>query len=549
MAIKMIKIKDFKCFYGMFELELNSGVNIIVGNNETGKSTILEAIHLALTGILGGRNIRNELTQYLFNKQTVFEYIQSVNDGIPIEPPSILIEIYFDNSLDPEFEGNGNTDKMNSVEGLKVEFAYNNKYDDEYEKIIQKKNLQSLPIEYYEVTWTSFSRQVITVRSIPIKSAMIDSSNYRYQNGSDVYISRIVKDLLTPEEVTSVAQAHRNMRDTFFDDDSIQKINKRISSGATIIDGEISLNVDLGTKKAWENSLVTYLDGIPFAFIGKGAQCILKTELALTNKKAKNAQIILLEEPESHLSYSKLNKLISAIESKYNKKQIIISTHSSFVANKLGLNNLILINDRKVIKINNLKSNNFFKKIAGYDTLRLLLCKKAILVEGDSDELIVQKAYMKLNENRLPIEDQIDVISVGTSFLRFLEIAEKLNVPTVVVTDNDGDVEALDIKYSDYIGPNKKENIKICYDKVVDSGDLYIGNKEYNYNTLEPKIIKANNENLELFNALFDTKYTEINQLRKYMKNHKTECALAIFESNKDINFPDYILEAIKDEK
>ena len=549
MAIKKIKIKDFKCFYGMFELELNSGVNIIVGNNETGKSTILEAIHLALTGILGGRNIRNELTQYLFNKQTVFEYIQSVNDGIPIEPPSILIEIYFDNSLDPEFEGNGNTDKMNSVEGLKFEIAYNNKYDDEYEKIIQKKNLQSLPIEYYEVTWTSFSRQVITVRSIPIKSAMIDSSNYRYQNGSDVYISRIVKDLLTPEEVTSVAQAHRNMRDTFFDDDSIQKINKRISSGATIIDGEISLNVDLGTKKAWENSLVTYLDGIPFAFIGKGAQCILKTELALTNKKAKNAQIILLEEPESHLSYSKLNKLISAIESKYNKKQIIISTHSSFVANKLGLNNLILINDRKVIKINNLKSNNFFKKIAGYDTLRLLLCKKAILVEGDSDELIVQKAYMKLNENRLPIEDQIDVISVGTSFLRFLEIAEKLNVPTVVVTDNDGDVEALDIKYSDYIGPNKKENIKICYDKVVDSGDLYIGNKEYNYNTLEPKIIKANNENLELFNALFDTKYTEINQLRKYMKNHKTECALAIFESNKDINFPDYILEAIKDEK
>lgn len=549
MAIKKIKIKDFKCFYGMFELELNSGVNIIVGNNETGKSTILEAIHLALTGILGGRNIRNELTQYLFNKQTVFEYIQSVNDGIPIEPPSILIEIYFDNSLDPEFEGNGNTDKMNSVEGLKFEIAYNNKYDDEYEKIIQKKNLQSLPIEYYEVTWTSFSRQVITVRSIPIKSAMIDSSNYRYQNGSDVYISRIVKDLLTPEEVTSVAQAHRNMRDTFFDDDSIQKINKRISSGATIIDGEISLNVDLGTKKAWENSLVTYLDGIPFAFIGKGAQCILKTELALTNKKAKNAQIILLEEPESHLSYSKLNKLISAIESKYNKKQIIISTHSSFVANKLGLNNLILINDRKVIKINNLKSNNFFKKIAGYDTLRLLLCKKAILVEGDSDEMIVQKAYMKLNGNRLPIEDQIDVISVGTSFLRFLEIAEKLNVPTVVVTDNDGDVEALDIKYSDYIGPNKKENIKICYDKVVDSGDLYIGNKEYNYNTLEPKIIKANNENLELFNALFDTKYTEIDELRKYMKNHKTECALAIFESNKDINFPDYILEAIKDEK
>ena len=48
MAIHKIKIKNFKCFNELFELELNKGLNILVGNNETGKSTILEAIHLAL---------------------------------------------------------------------------------------------------------------------------------------------------------------------------------------------------------------------------------------------------------------------------------------------------------------------------------------------------------------------------------------------------------------------------------------------------------------------------------------------------------------------
>ena len=50
MAIKKIKIENFKCFEGIFVLELNSGLNILVGNNEAGKSTILEAIHIALTG-------------------------------------------------------------------------------------------------------------------------------------------------------------------------------------------------------------------------------------------------------------------------------------------------------------------------------------------------------------------------------------------------------------------------------------------------------------------------------------------------------------------
>lgn len=45
MAIQKIKISNFKCFKGLFEIELNKGLNILVGNNETGKSTILEAIH------------------------------------------------------------------------------------------------------------------------------------------------------------------------------------------------------------------------------------------------------------------------------------------------------------------------------------------------------------------------------------------------------------------------------------------------------------------------------------------------------------------------
>lgn len=545
MAIDRIKICNFKSYKGIFELKLNKGLNILVGNNETGKSTILEAIHLALTGMYGGRNIRNELSQYLFNREVIAEYIESVNRGTPLSPPEILIEIFFEGSLCPEFEGNNNTERLNKVEGLQFRIFYNDKYNDEYAKLIALKKLSSLPIEYYDVSWISFARQAITIRSIPIKSAMIDSSNYRYQNGSDVYISRIVKDLLSPEEVTSVAQAHRNMRDEFMEDPSIQAINDRISKESSIIDGEASLSVDLGTKNAWENSLVTQLNNIPFGYVGKGAQCVMKTELALTHKQVQNASIILLEEPESHLSFSKLNQLISSIESKYGNKQIIISTHSSFVANKLGLENLLLLDNHNIVRIAKLDSAEFFKRIAGYDTLRLILCKKAILVEGDSDELVVQKAYMCNNNGRLPIQDGIDVISVGTSFLRFLELASILNKKVSVVTDNDGDPNALKTKYSDYLGDNKQPNINICYDETVDTGTLKIGEKNYNYNTLEPKLLKANS--LNLFNLIFGTQYANEDDLRKYMKHNKTECAMAIFNTSETIVFPNYIMEAISD--
>jgi putative ATP-dependent endonuclease of OLD family len=286
---------------------------------------------------------------------------------------------------------------------------------------------------------------------------------------------------------------------------------------------------------------MTYLDEIPFHYIGKGEQSIVKTNLALSHKKSKEANIILLEEPENHLSHSKLNELIKKITSNLESKQIIVSTHSSFVANKLGLGNLILLNDFKSIKLDALsvETKAFFKKLSGYDTLRLILCKKAILVEGDSDEWIIQKAYMNKNQGRLPIEDGIDVISVGVSFLRFLEVAVEINKEVVVVTDNDGDVDALKKKYTEYLGDNAKNNIKIRFDETVDTGPL----EKFNYNTLEPKFLKENGR--DTLNSIFGTTYGSDDDLNKYMKNNKTNCALKVFDTAQAIKFPQYIVEAI----
>ncbi|MDR2409362.1 MAG: ATP-dependent endonuclease [Bacteroidales bacterium] len=109
------------------------------------------------------------------------------------------------------------------------------------------------------------------------------------------------------------------------------------------------------------------------------------------------------------------------------------------------------------------------------------------MVEGDSDELVIQKAFMVNNKGKLPIEGGIDIISVGTAFLRFLEIAEKINKNVVVVTDNDGNIDALKKNYKNYLGSNSKGFIKTYYDESVGFGEL----EKFNYNTLEPKNIEG----------------------------------------------------------
>jgi len=546
MKVDRIKIINFKCFKGEFNLELNDGLNVLVGDNESGKSTILEAIHLALTGLFNGKHLKYELTQYLFNNEVISEYLTNLANGNMAIPPFILIEVFIKGDDLAHLEGDGNSEKINGC-GISYKIAFDERHQPEYEQLIQNGNIKTLPVEYYDVFWRSLARdESITSRSIPIKSALIDSSSHRYQNGSDIYISRIVRDNLEPKEIVEISQAHRTMRESFMECPTIKAINEKIKSDAKISSKKIELSVELLSKNAWENSLMTYLDEVPFHFVGKGEQCVIKTKLALGHKKSKEANLILLEEPENHLTHSRLNQLISDLKSENQDKQIIISTHSSFVANKLGLDNLILLNNFKHIRFNDLKPETeiFFEKISGYDTLRLILCNKAILVEGDSDELIVQKAYMKMNKGALPIQNGVDIISVGTSFLRFLEIAEKIEKPVVVLTDNDGDVSALKKKYENYLGGNKKKYIDICFDETVDGGDLIIGGSSFNYNTLEPKILKENN--LEKLNTILDVSFKIEGELHKYMKRNKTECALKIFCTTEDINYPDYILKAIE---
>lgn len=99
--------------------------------------------------------------------------------------------------------------------------------------------------------------------------------------------------------------------------------------------------------------------------MGKGLQCIIKTDIALASQMNEDSQMILLEEPENHLSHVNLNRLVKHISNEYNEKQILITTHSSFVANKLGLDKIIMLKNNKYVRFRDLKSEtyDFFKRL------------------------------------------------------------------------------------------------------------------------------------------------------------------------------------------
>lgn len=535
--IDRLVILNYKKFAN-FEMEFHEGLNIIVGNNDEGKSTILEAINLALTGTLNGRVIKNEISENIFNVDVVKKYIEALKTT-PIDLPNILIELYLSGDGIDELKGNNNSKRVDTS-GISFKIQFDENYKKEYESFI-KTTPKSLPVEYYKVDWVSFARSSVTSRSIPLKAALIDSSTNRFQNGSDIYISRIIKESLEEDELISLAQSYRNLKDDFEQNELIKEINQKIADNGDISNKKVSIAADMSVKNSWENILTTCVDDIPFTQIGKGEQCIVKTNLALAHKKTQTANVVLMEEPENHLSHSNLNVLTSLIEKKCSDKQIIISTHSNFVANKLGLNKIILLSNSKTFALSELSKEDsaYFMALPGYDTLRMILSNKAILVEGPSDELIVQKAFQYKKNNKLPIEDGIDVISVrGLSFKRFLRIAAIIKKKVAVVTDNDDDYDAnIKEKYKEFDG---------CENILVAASTSIRGEGQRHLNTLEPQFMEVNDLDkcLKLFN-LKKSNYKDKDALIKYMEGNKTEWALKIFVSSEQFIVPKYIDEAI----
>ena len=535
--IDKLIIANYKKFKN-FEIEFHDGLNIIVGNNDEGKSTILEAVNLALTGTLNGRIIKNEISENVFNVDVVKDYIESLKTT-PIDLPKILIELYLSGEGIDELKGDNNSKRV-KTSGISFKIQFDENYKKEYESFV-KSTPKSLPVEYYKVDWVSFARSSVTPRSIPLKAALIDSSTNRFQNGSDIYISRIIKENLEEDELISLAQSYRNLKDDFEQNELIKGINKKIADSGEISNKKVSIAADMSVKNSWENILTTCVDDIPFTQIGKGEQCIVKTNLALAHKKTQTANVILMEEPENHLSHSNLNVLTNLIKKKCYNKQIIVSTHSNFVANKLGLDKIILLANSKCFALNELSQDDsaYFSALPGYDTLRMILSDKAILVEGPSDELVVQKAFQYKNNNELPIEHGIDVISVrGLSFKRFLRIAKILKKKIVVITDNDGDYDAnIKEKYKDF---DDCEEIKLAASTIIR------GENQRLLNTLEPQFMEINDLDkcLKAF-GLKKVNYKDKDALISFMTKNKTEWALNVFTSSEQFIIPNYIDEAI----
>lgn len=458
-TITKIKLLNFKRFE-TFEVSFDSKINLLIGDNEAGKSSILTAIDLVISG---SRNkIETIGLEYLFNSNVIDRFLASDKNYANL--PKLEIELFL-SEQNEETDGRNNSEKIDT-NGLKLVCKPNDDFSSDITKILRQENCV-FPFEYYAIEFKTFADQSYSGYKKYLKHILIDNS----QISSEYAMKEFVKDIYNSKINNSTEkynhQHEYRLHKENFKNNAFREINSRL-------EGDYKFAIKSNSKSNLETDLTIYEGNVSIDNKGKGKQCFIKTELALS-RNDNDLEVILLEEPENHLSHTNMKKLVQKISSS-DDKQIFIATHSNLISTRLDLRKSILLNSTTTtpLKLNDLPEDTakFFIKAPDNNILEFILSKKVVLVEGDAEYILAEVLFKNATGEDLQNQD-IHIISVdGTSFKRYLDIAKILDIKTAVVRDNDGKYQENCVdRYSDYISDsirvfsdsdNARSTFEIC---------------------------------------------------------------------------------------
>ncbi len=514
-TIQKIRLKNFKRFRD-YTIIPNSKVNVLVGDNEVGKSSVLEAIDLVANG-----NIRR-LETIGFDKILNTDAVNEFNAGERTYEnlPDLRIELYLDGNFGFSMNGKNNMDGI-ECDGIRLVCEPNEDYRAEIAEVLDG-NTNYFPYDYYTFRFSTFSDEGYSGYKKKIRSVIIDSANMNSEYATNDFIRRMYMQYTENDvkERASHNSQYRLMR-THFCEESLSGLNERIPA-----EKNYSFGLKSGTSMTLDGDLMIYEDQVGIDSKGTGKQTFIKTDFAL-ERAGDNVDVVLMEEPENHLSPVNLRKLVQKVASNRNG-QLFITTHNSLISTRLELNNLLIMQisgENHPISLNDLNPDTakYFMKAPPAGIVEFALSHKAILVEGPSEYMLLARFYESICGHASETDD-VNIIDVrGLSFKRYLEIARLTRSKIAVITDNDGDHQKHCVKkYYDF---SDCDNIRVFYDE----DDMK--------RTFE---IVLERDNQSLCENLFGEN-PEI-----YMLSNKTEAAYTLLSQTQTIVVPEYIQRAIQ---
>jgi putative ATP-dependent endonuclease of OLD family len=463
MYLSMITIENFRCFGegdDLFELPLRLGLTALVGENEAGKTAVIDAIRFVFGTTdqerywLQDSDFRKDGDSFLEIK------IVCKFEGLNAREKRTFVEYltYGEHAEDePTFYINwtakdtGDIVKGRPYRRIQVhsgEQGNGPTIAPELRDLLRVTYLQPLRNADQALSAGRGSRLAQILRhSDKIRNgrdACDPATPLEKQELSVLGISNLVNDLLGKQAgVTGTRdEIDTNLEELSLRGDTL-KSNIKVGGAPSPPDARV---------RELLQKLDLRLDGEGNVGLGSNNLLFMACELLLLSQENEGNNMLLIEEPEVHLHAQRQLRVMKFMQEQTKEKgmQIIVTTHSPNLASAIKLNNIVMIRQARPFPMAEghtklAKSDyRFLERFLDVTKANLFFAKGVMIVEGDAENILLPTLAKIVGRDFT--ERGVSIVNVGGLGLhRYARIFqrehtdnhEQVDIPVACITDMD----------------------------------------------------------------------------------------------------------------
>lgn len=480
MYLSEVTIENFRCFgegEDKFTLPLRPGVTALVGENDSGKTTVVDALRLAL-GTRDREYIRLEDTDFHWppsSKERRNEIrVRCRFEGLTAKEKGGFAEyltyekngegreaILYLNWLAKDRSGVRSERRFILPEFRSGENGEGPPFDAEARELLRATYLRPL---------RDAERALSAGRASRLSQILRHTKEIREVGKSydPEKTEKLDPDTLSVLGVGDYASALLGSRE------GIKEARKRLNTGylkpLSFSGDELSGHIAVSHRGDDETRLRQLLEKLELelrdenepdapANRGLGSNNILfmACELLLLGSEEDGLPLLLIEEPEAHLHPQRQLRLMQFLQNQAGierpdkqKIQIIVTTHSPNLASSIKLDNLVLVQDGKAFSLAEGKTElspsdyRFLERFLDVTKANLFFARGLVIVEGDTENVLLPTLARFIGRDFSA--HGVSIVNVGgTGLRRFARIFQRktpeedrmISVPVACVTDLD----------------------------------------------------------------------------------------------------------------